>query len=61
MSRVLWETTFLKKCKGLYTFFTLLALQLYKDLAFLESAPGRQAIIDLHVRGVISFVNAYSK
>ncbi len=31
------------------------------DLAFLESAPGRQAIIDLHVRGIISFVNAYSK
>jgi len=31
------------------------------DLAFLESAPGRQAIIDLHVRGIIFFVNAYSK
>ena len=31
------------------------------DLAFLESVPGRQAIIDLHVRGIISFVNAYSK
>lgn len=27
------------------------------DLAFLESAPGRQAIIDLHVRGIISYVN----
>jgi hypothetical protein len=26
------------------------------DLAFLESAPGRQAIIDLHVRGIISYV-----
>ena len=32
-----------------------------QDLAFLESTPGRQAIIDLHVRGIISFVNAYSK
>ena len=31
------------------------------DLAFLESVPGRQAIIGLHVRGIISFVNAYSK
>ena len=32
-----------------------------QDFDFLESAPGRQAIIDLHVRGIISFVNAYSK
>lgn len=27
------------------------------DLAFLESAPGRQTIIDLHVRGIIDYVN----
>ena len=26
------------------------------DLAFHESAPGRQAIIDLHVRGIITYV-----
>ena len=26
-----------------------------------EAAAGRQAIIELHVRGIISFVNAYSK
>lgn len=28
-----------------------------QDLTFLESAPGRQAIIDLHVRGIIDYVN----
>ena len=27
------------------------------DLAFLESAPGRHTIIDLHVRGIIDYVN----
>lgn len=27
------------------------------DLAFLKSAPGRQTIIDLHVRGIIDYVN----
>ena len=28
-----------------------------EDLRFLESATGRQAIIDLHVHGIISYVN----
>ena len=28
-------------------------------LAFLESAPGRQAIIDLHVRGIIDYANEF--
>ena len=32
-----------------------------EETAFLLSSPGRQAIIELHVRGIISFVNAYSK
>ena len=27
------------------------------DLAFLESAPGRQAIIDLHVRAIIRYLS----
>lgn len=31
------------------------------DLAFLESAPGRQAIIDLHVRGIIDYANEFYK
>ena len=32
-----------------------------QDLAFLESAPGRQAIIDLHVRGIIDYANEFYK
>ncbi len=28
-----------------------------QDLAFLESAPGRQAIIDLHIQGIIRYIN----
>ena len=31
------------------------------DLAFLESAPGRQAIIELHVRGIIDYANVFYK
>ncbi len=30
-------------------------------LAFLESAPGRQTIIDLHVRGIIDYANEFYK
>ena len=32
-----------------------------EDLRFLESSHGRQAIIDLHVEGIINYVRAYSK
>ena len=31
------------------------------DLAFLESALGRQAIIDLHVKGIINYVHSPSR
>ncbi len=31
------------------------------DLAFLESVPGRQAIFDLHVRGIIDYANEFYK
>ena len=30
------------------------------DLAFLESSTGRQAIIDLHVRGIIQYINQFA-
>ena len=30
------------------------------DLAFLESASDRQAIIDLHIRGIIQYINQFA-
>ena len=38
-------------CVFIFGFTTL------QYLAFLESTPGRQAIIDLHVKGIISYVS----
>ena len=32
-----------------------------QDLAFLESAHGRQTIIDLHVKGIINYVHSPSR
>ena len=32
-----------------------------EDLRFLESTPGRQAIINLHVRGIIDYANEFYK
>ena len=47
----IYFTVILRRSRRIYSLFNP------QDLAFLESAPGRQAIIDFHVRAIIRYMS----